>query len=313
MIAAARPDPHPSPPLGLGLGLDVGGTQTRWALADAQGQVHAEGALAGFSGLMLASGAGRVQLAQTLARLAEAVLARGRPAAVYAGITGLAEAPAAAQMQALLGEALGLAPQRLVCGSDMEIACRCAFEPGAGYLLYAGTGSIAAFLDAQGQLQRAGGRGALLDDAGGGYWIAREALSAVWRREDEQPGAWRGSRLAQALFERLGGSDWASTRAFVYGSERGAIGRLALAVGEAAAAGDADALALLSRAGGELARLVLALQGRYGRRPVLAAGRALLLHPAIAQGLRAALPEGLELRLEQLQAHRNAAQLAARL
>ena len=39
-----------------------------------------------------------------------------------------------------------------------------------------------------------------VDDAGGGYWIGREALRRLWRREDEQPGAWRESALARRLF-----------------------------------------------------------------------------------------------------------------
>lgn len=305
------------PPMGkrsaLGLGLDAGGTQTRWALADAQGRLLAEGAVAGINGLQLASGAGRVALAQTAQRLADAVLAHGRPGALYAGITGLAEAAAGQAMADLLSQALGMAPQRACCGSDMEIACRAAFAPGEGYLVYAGTGAIAAFLDADGSLQRAGGRGPILSDEGSGYWIAREALAAVWRAEDECPGAWRHSLLAQRLFERLGGSDWAASRAFVYGGERGAIGQLALAVASAAQGGDAQAQALLRRAGSELARLALALLRRYGPRPVLAAGRALLLHPLIGEGLREALaPEGIELRLQQLEPHKTAAQLAAR-
>ncbi len=298
----------------LGLGLDAGGTQTRWALSDAAGRCLAEGHVAGLSGLQLASVEGRVALAQTAHQLAFATLAHGRPSGLYAGITGLGEAdgPAAAQLKDILSQALGLKPAAMVCGSDMDIAYRSAFEPGQGYLLYAGTGAIAAFIDAQGRMQRAGGRGALLGDEGSGFWIAREALAGVWRREDEAPGSWQESALARALFEAIGGSDWALTRQFIYGGERGTIGRLALAVA-AAAETDADARALLRRAGGELARLALALLRRYGTRPVVAAGRALQLHPLIIEGLRAALPEAIALRVQDLQPHLTAARLAARL
>lgn len=313
MLTAARPDSPLPLPHRPGLGLDAGGTQTRWALSDAAGQLIAEGSIPGISGLQLSSGAGRVQLAQTSQQLAEAVLPHGRPGALYGGITGLGEASAGLAMAEQLANALGLAPRLAHCGSDMDIAYRAAFEPGEGYLVYAGTGAIAAFIDAQGQMQRAGGRGPILGDEGSGYWIAREALAAVWRAEDEAPDSWPQSSLARHLFEALGGSDWASSRAFVYGGERGAIGQLALAVAAAARDGDAQAQALLRRAGQELARLPLALARRFGPRPVVAAGRALLLHPLIQEGLRDALaPEGLELRLQQLEPHKTAALLAAR-
>lgn len=302
--------PEPSAAV-LGLGLDAGGTQTRWALAEANGRLLAEGHVSGFSGLLLADAAGRIALAQISHQLAAAVLAHGRPVRAIAGVTGLSERPQARQMEDLLSQALGLAPSAIRCGSDMEIAYRAAFQPGEGYLLYAGTGSIAAFIDAQGQLQRAGGRGGLLGDEGSGYWIAREALAAVWRAEDEEPGAWQRSLLARSLFDAIGGHDWATSRAFVYGADRGAIGRLALAVAAAAHQGDAEALALLERAGRELARPLLALQKRYGWRPVAAAGRALQLHPMIALALRQALPQDLELRTVHLEPHKSAALQAA--
>lgn len=309
---ASLPATPPSAAPALGLGLDAGGTQTRWAVADADGRLFGEGHVGGFSGLLLNDPAGRIALAQISHQLAAAVLAHGRPVRVMAGVTGLSERPQARQMEDLLSQALGLAPSAIRCGSDMDIAYRAAFQPGEGYLLYAGTGSIAAFIDEQGQLQRAGGRGGLLGDEGSGYWIAREALAAVWRAEDDAPGAWQASVLARALFDAMGGHEWSVTRAFVYGADRGAIGRLALAVAEAARQGDPEALALFERAGRELARPLLALLKRFGRRKVAAAGRALQLHPMIAQGLRQALPEGLELRIVHLEPHKSAAIQAAR-
>lgn len=296
-----------------GLGLDGGGTQTRWALADASGQLLGEGAVAPISGLQLASPQGRERLLHTLYELATQLQSLGAPGALYAGITGLAGPGSGRAMADLMAQALGIAPSRAACSSDIELAHRAAFEPGEGYLLYAGTGSIAAFVDTQGQLQRAGGRGAILGDEGSGYWIAREALADVWRAEDVAPGSWQDSLLARQLFERLGGSDWATSRAFVYSGERGAMGQLALAVAAAAQAGDAQAQALLRRAGQELARLALALVGRYGPRPVVACGRALLLHSALTESLQEQLvAEGVALSLKQLQPHQTAAQLAAR-
>lgn len=287
------------------LGLDAGGTACRWTAVDAQGQVLAQAQVGGFSGMSLASEAGRVQLAQALHDLAEHVARQlpGRPVAgVYAGVTGVSEplAATAQTLSGLLAQRLGTSDACVQCHSDMDIAFRAAHEPGAGYLVYAGTGSIASFIDEDGVWHRAGGRGFVLGDEGGGYWIAKEALSTIWRREDEWPGQWVESPMARCLFAQLGGSDWASTRQFIYGGDRGEVGRLALAVAEAAELGDAEAASLLRRAGIELGRLGAVLHRRFGPKPVVAAGRVLLLHPLVGQGVRAGLPAECPLELQQI-------------
>ena len=293
----------------LGLGIDAGGTQTRWALATADGAIVADGAVEGLSALQMSSEAGRAAVHVTFTRLCQAVLAVGRPRAVVAGLTGFGGDDLA--LAQTLASLLALDAAHVSLGNDIEIAYRDSFEPGEGYLVYAGTGSIAAWIDAEGLFHRAGGRGVLLDDGGGGYWIAREALRHIWRREDEAPGSWQASPMAGAVFAHIGGSDWSLSRAFMYGQDRGAIGRLALAV---AASADADPLALdiLQRAGQELARLALALTARHGPRPVVLAGRAAQLHPAIALAMRAALPVSLQMEQKVARSHEAAAKVAAR-
>lgn len=272
-----------------GLGLDVGGTATRWALTGADGRLAAQGIAPGWTALDLPTDAGRAAVAALLTEVAAQVRAAdaAAPQRLVAGVTGLDSAQLP-RLQALLAEAFALPAAAVTGCSDIELVCRAAFAPGGGLVVYAGTGSVAALLDEQGQLQRAGGRGVLIDDAGGGHWIACRALRSVWRDEDEQPGAWRQSPLAQALFAHTGGADWAQTRAAVYGAPRGAVGRLALAVAEAAET-DPRALAQLRAAGVELARLARALQRRCGALPVALAGRVWDLHPVVESAFRAAL------------------------
>jgi len=293
--SASDPAPESAPALpagtGLGLGIDAGGTQTRWALATAGGAIAAEGTVAGLSALQMGSAHGRDAVRATFAELAAAVLPHGTPACAWAGLTGFGGD--SELLQRWLAELLHLAPPAIHFCSDMEIAYRASFAPGEGYLVYAGTGSIGAFIDAGGQFHRAGGRGVALDDGGGGYWIAREALRHIWRLEDEQPGAWRDSPMARAVFDYVGGDDWAYSRQFIYGQERGAVGKLALAVAASAGAdgsGDPVAAAILRDAGRELARLATALTRRFGPRPVALSGRAAALHPLIFDAMRAALP-----------------------
>jgi N-acetylglucosamine kinase-like BadF-type ATPase len=289
------------------LGIDAGGTQTRWALAGTGGTIMADGFVAGMSATQMASPAGRDAVRAVLAELAAQVLAVAAPVRVCAGLTGFDGV--AVEPAQWLAAALGLAPTAVTVRSDIEIAYLASFKPGDGYLVYAGTGSIAAWIDADGVFHRAGGRGVTLDDGGGGFWIAREAMRLIWRREDEQPGAWEQSPLARAVFDHVGGSDWACSRQFIYGQDRGAVGRLALAVASVADA-DPQALAILEQAGRELARIALALVGRYGPRPIAVDGRAATLHPAIMTALRQALPAALPLTQISIPAHHAAARIA---
>lgn len=293
----------------LGLGIDAGGTRTRWALATPGGDIVAKGEATGLSASQMASPAGQQALRDGLAELCRAVLLAGQPLRVRAGLSGFGGDGV------LLGQwlagLLGIAAEAVFLSNDVEIAYLDSFAPAEGYLVYAGTGSIAAWIDIDGVFHRAGGRGVLLDDGGGGYWIARKALRHVWRNEDERPGSWTASPMAVALFAQIGGSDWAASRDYVYGGARGQLGLLALAV---AAAADSDPVAadILRRAGEELARLALALVQRYGTRPVLLAGRASTLHPAIMAAMRAALPAHIPLQQTVVQSHLAAARLAAR-
>ncbi len=288
------------------LGLDAGGSGTRWALAGTGGAPGRGGEAPGLSGAQLHSDDGRAQLAATLAGIAAAT---GPVRALVAGITGFdaAQAPAFA---ALAGQAFAIAPAAVRAMSDIELICHAAFAPGAGYVVCAGTGSIAAFIDGDGTLQRAGGRGPLIDDGGSAHWIACQALRRIWRAEDEAPGSGQASALGRAVFAHIGGSSWDCTRRWVQTASRGQVGLLARAVA-AAADEDAAAMALLQSAGTELARLAQALITRHGPRPLALAGRVFDLHPAVEQALRAALPAGTPAQRLQLAPQQAAARLAA--
>ncbi|MGZ8339773.1 MAG: N-acetylglucosamine kinase [Telluria sp.] len=294
---------------GLGLGIDAGGTQTRWALAGADGGIVAEGHVAGLSALQMGSTDGRQRVYDNFKELAAAALVHGRPARVSAGLTGFGGD--GAQLQQWLGELLGLDPAAVTFCNDIEIAYLDNFKRGEGYLVYAGTGSIGAWIDTDGEFHRAGGRGVVLDDGGGGFWIAREALRHIWRAEDEQPGCWQQSPMARAVFDYIGGSDWSQSRQFIYGQERGEVGKLALAV---ASTCDTDPVAarILQEAGRELARLANALARRFGPRPVVLAGRASALHPSIVTAMRHALPAQTQLTHTVGHPHYAAARIAAR-
>jgi glucosamine kinase len=293
----------------LGLGIDAGGTKTRWALAGADGAIVAEGVGSGMTGVQLLSDQGQAGLKNTLGELGRDVLNAGQPAAVCGGFTGLDQrSPVLADM---IGQACGVTAAAVELKSDIEIAYCDVFAPGEGIVIYAGTGSVAAHVDSRGVLHRAGGRGVMLDDAGGGFWIAQQALRRIWRDEDERPGAWRDSAMAREVFDAIGGHEWGVTRAFFYGKERGEIGQLARAVAKAAET-DPFARELMHAAGSELARLGRAMLTRFGPRPIALCGRAFLLHPAIERALRDNLA-GSDIRMAVAASHHAAARIAARM
>lgn len=299
---------EPGQPPPLALGIDAGGSATRWALAGPSSVILAEGELAGFSALELL-GPGRERVRPLLQDVAAAARVVGSPQRAHAGLTGLGRG--GEDVLRWVAEALGLPASAVTLGGDLETTYLDLFAPGEGYVVYAGTGSVAVYIDAAGTLHRAGGRGHLLDDGGGGFWIAREALRRIWRTEDERPGSWASSPMARAMFEQMGGSDWDCTRRTVYGGGRGDVGRLALAVARAAAE-DPAAREILQAAGEELGRLALALVGRHGPRPVALSGRAAGLHPVIEATLRTALPAALPFSHRPSRGHHAAARLALR-
>ena len=117
--------------------------------------------------------------------------------------------------------------------------------------------------------------------------------------------------MARTIFQSIGSADWNQSREFIYQRSRGDIGKLALAVAQAADK-DLVALDILKRAGEELARLGLAMCKRFGDKPIAMSGRVQELHPVITESLRANLPPEISFRQKPCQAHFSAARLAAR-
>jgi glucosamine kinase len=242
------------------------------------------------------------------------VMKTGRPLGIIAGITGLTrDTPAEATMRALFAETFELSPDKVFVAEDMWIAYLAYFALGEGILVYSGTGSIGYYLSEAKEVIRVGGRGNLIDDGGSGFWIAREALRAVLRAEEEKPGAGWTTTLGTCLAQALGGTDWNIVRSFVYGGDRGKIGSLARAVGEAALANDRTALKILKEAGKELARLANALIKRLGPRPVALVGGSTRLHPVLSEAFRKELVAPVEFIASDLDAALTAARLAATL
>lgn len=263
------------------LGLDCGGSESRWVVLDDAGERVARGTGPRMSGHIF-NPAEREIAMTALRTLCTDIRAAAAPVhAVVAGITGLSnDGPENRVLADTLAALLEVPFERVIIGDDMWLAYHAAFRPGEGILVYAGTGSAACHVDADGLVWSAGGRGCVIDDAGSGFWIGQQALRWMMRQVD-RTGDLPADTLAEALCGRIGGREWETIRGYVYAESRGRVAMLAMAVADAAKADDPIALSILQEAGSALADLALALIGRVGLKPIALTGRASSLHPAI--------------------------------
>jgi len=210
--------------------------------------------------------------------------------AAIAGVTGLSDAsPEAENFTRALSKGLGIQPRHVATFDDARIAYLSAFDPGEGILVYSGTGSFAYHLDSRSRVTRAGGYGAVIDDGGSGYWIGREALQWLVRRAEGVPPL-APSILADTLHAHIGGNDWPAVRRYAYSDSRANVADLAHPVAAAATADDENAIAILTGAAAELARLVGTLVAHVGPKSIALTGGA-SSHPLIREAFAREIAE----------------------
>jgi glucosamine kinase len=246
------------------LGIDGGGTGTRAAILSGEGEICGVGA----SG---PSNYSDVGVPATRANLLEAVTEARRMAnlpaepfaAAFLGLGGVASHTDREIIRGLARE-LELAPdERVGVDHDIRIALAGGLSGRPGIVLIAGTGSSCYGRNAAGESWRSGGWGPLVADEGSGYWLGVEAIKAAVRAFD-------GRAPATALLPRvqarlaLPTMDDLLHLLYVKGMSRKEIATLGPLVIEAAAEGDATALALIRRGCAELADCVLAVAERLG-------------------------------------------------
>ncbi len=291
------------------LGIDAGGSSTRWLLKDNDLEI-AKSKTKSISGLFY-DRANNKNL-DNLNSLLKDVLKVANPEAVLAGITGFTKDSLASQtMTKLIADKFKIRPAKVKLENDMYIAYRNAFELGQGVLIYAGTGSIAYYQD-QERIIRAGGRGYLIDDAGGGFWIGKEALKAVLRYEDSAKSP--TSPLATEIYKNLNTNQWPEIKEQIYAGGRKKLASLAPSVSIAASNNDETAIAILTNAGQELARITKAILGQLDApNSVAFAGGITNLSPILTNSLKQALPDGISFSLVSTEAVEAAARLALEL
>lgn len=245
------------------LGVDGGGTKTEFVAIDAAGTIVArqiEGTTyhlqVGLDGAVRALEAGIAGICAQL-DIAPADLTH-----VFFGLPAFGE-DAAIDPQLDRHCARLLGHDRYRCGNDMICGWAGSLACADGINLVAGTGSIG-YGERRGNAARAGGWGEIFSDEGSAYWIAIQGLNAFTRMSD---GRLPKGPLHDAFRRQLELADDLDICARVMGEHglaRDEIAALAPIVAEAAAAGDAAAVAIHDRAAEELAAIADALRTRLG-------------------------------------------------
>jgi glucosamine kinase len=237
--------------MSLYIGIDGGGTKTTCVVGD-ENSVLAISTAAGSNVVRLGEVQAKVGLQASIAQACrEANISPLRVQAACVGAAGATNPDINAAVRQMLQQILPNA--EVVVVGDMVIAMEAALHHRPGVVAIAGTGSIAYGRNEQGATARAGGWGFAISDEGSGQWIGRTAVSEAMRAFDSS----RDSVLLDRILEewRLDSRD--DLIQYANASPPPSFAELFPVVLQAAIDRDVIASDILTRAGAELAQLVL--------------------------------------------------------
>lgn len=252
------------------LGIDGGQSHTTALVADARGRVLGRGA-AGPSNHTREPG-GRERLIQAVTVATEAAL---KQAGLLRQQTARAFKFASAHL-AMTGEpedkvelvAELLTAEKLVVDHDAPGALAGALAGEEGVIVLGGTGSVACGRTRDGKFVRVGGHGYLFGDAGGSFWIAREAVLSALRMQDRDDAC----ALTPALLKHFRRKNLKAIIEDVYAGDlsRDQLAGFAARVGKLAEAEEPVAQEIINQAACDLAELavVTALRLNFGERQI---------------------------------------------
>lgn len=222
---------------GILIGADGGGTRTTAVAADARGTMLARAT----GGPLNWNNIGLDAARTNLRAVADELLAATGAARIDALAVGAAalDGPADAETtRRFAGDAFDPASLRLVSDVDITLA---AFAPeGPAAIVICGTGSMGLVRNAAGERHPIGGLGHKAGDPGGSHTLASEALARLPLRPADDP-------LLRAALQAFGIETPAELPARVAETEVRTVAAFAEPVLKAAAAGDAEAAAIVRR------------------------------------------------------------------
>ena len=250
--------PHPEVRNGCVIGIDGGGSKVAAAVADLDGKVLG-GGTAGPCNIaaMPAVEAFKSARAACLTALVSAGKLPEDVVAVCAGVAGVSYVDRRTEFTSLMQDLFHKAV--IAVEADYVVDFTAATGGLPGVMVNAGTGSVAYGEDGHGRSAKAGGYGYLIDDAGSGYWVGREAVAAVLKAADKMGPS---TTLTDRIPAALGVDDVAGLVPGIYGGtiSRAKIASLATVVADAADS-DSDEVStlILGTAGVALSTLVTSI------------------------------------------------------
>jgi glucosamine kinase len=235
----------------LVLGVDLGGSSTRVLVADAGGAPVGTGRSGGGNPVARGLDTMRVNLTEAL-ESALAGVDRSRVGMAVLGLAGVSTYGEA--FQRAIGDVWSTVG--LTCPRELRPDTEVAFAAGGagdhGFVLVAGTGAVAAYVQDSHLTRSVDGHGWLLGDRGSGFWVGREGMMAALAAiEGNGPETSLRETITAALGVAREDGALALTRA-VYQRPPVTLAELAPLVTAAAGSGDAVALHIMARTAGAL-------------------------------------------------------------
>jgi glucosamine kinase len=275
-----REPPQNQRPAPYLLGIDGGGTGTRVILATSDGTElsRAEGGPSGL-GLGIDRAWAAISAACALAFESAKLPLDWSACALGCGLAGV-------NHPGWLNQFRNTAPgvHTLEIESDAFTTLLGAHDGDPGVIVALGTGSIAAVLNAQGQVRIAGGYGFPSGDEASGAWLGLRAVVHLTQALDGRTAA---DAFSHALLARTGATDRDGLVVWLTGANQTGYATLAPTVFEHS--GHPFAARLLNEAGREIEKMTTALDAANALPVALCGGLAAPLEPFVSTALRARL------------------------
>ena len=245
------------------VGIDGGGTNTRAILVGEAGQVLG----LGYAGPSNYNDVGFETAKSNIKKATNAALNKAGlnqadiELSLFLGLAGVVSEKDRTTIHRMIKEIGVLTPQSTYVDHDVRIALAGALNMEEGICLIAGTGSSCYGRRKDGKSWRAGGWGALLDDAGGAYQIGLSALKAATQEFD---GRGPATTITPKIMSALGivNPDEIMHRVYVEGLCKREIAAFAPLVTKDAEAGDPVAYQILQEGALALAQMAQAVRER---------------------------------------------------
>lgn len=236
------------------VGIDGGGTKTTLVYKSLENEIKEKKVFGAFN----MNGIGEEAFRLLLNNISHFICSLGNCMSLTIGAAGFSNE----NMRRLILEAFNRSEiKKLNLVGDHEIALEGALNGGHGIVLIAGTGSICIAKGLDGQIERIGGWGHLIGDAGSGYSLGKDAFSAVTKEID---GYGEKTVITELIKEKFKLNNRNDIISYVYSNEKSAVASISPLVEVAYDMGDEIAIGIIKSNVKALAELISSIGIKIG-------------------------------------------------